>query len=326
MNFKEAYELLEIDSCVLLTNQYLKKQYHKQALLYHPDKNGNTEESKVKFQRLSEAYDFLKRESKYRTRNDTHQTQQEEDEKEIAESNMYPDILGMFLNGFFDSPIFNELIKDILLKKLSLKLLESLDRETCVKIYNFLSKNKHTLHVSEDILNKIHEIMNKEEERKDTCKATSPSIATPVEKQVFNLNPSIDDLFNNNVYKLVVDEKTYIVPLWHSELYFDGNGCEIIVFCEPELDKECEIDEHNNIYIKVEISMKDIQDHFEGVGNGNKTFLLGKKEFSIPLHELYIKREQIYRIRQKGISKVKENNIYDIEDKADIIVRVLISI
>ena len=45
MNCKLAYEILEMDEVVELDLKYLKKQYHKLALLHHPDKNGNTDES-----------------------------------------------------------------------------------------------------------------------------------------------------------------------------------------------------------------------------------------------------------------------------------------
>ena len=57
MNSKNAFELLDIDinniSTSELTLEYLKKHYHKQALLNHPDKNGNTVESTEKFKKIN---------------------------------------------------------------------------------------------------------------------------------------------------------------------------------------------------------------------------------------------------------------------------------
>ena len=66
MDYKIALEILEIDLSETnykdINLEYLKRQYHKQALKNHPDKNGNTQESKETFQKINEAYEFLKRE------------------------------------------------------------------------------------------------------------------------------------------------------------------------------------------------------------------------------------------------------------------------
>ena len=59
MNYKTAFEILEIDLIKikyqdLKLEDYVKKQYKKLALKYHPDKNGNTNESNEKFKEVSE--------------------------------------------------------------------------------------------------------------------------------------------------------------------------------------------------------------------------------------------------------------------------------
>ena len=68
MNYKDAFEILEIDFVDIkyedLSLDLLKKQYRKMALKHHPDKNGNTEESTEKFKKINEAYSYLKREIK----------------------------------------------------------------------------------------------------------------------------------------------------------------------------------------------------------------------------------------------------------------------
>ena len=67
--YKDAFEILEIDFTHTkyedLSLEYLKKQYRKLALKNHPDKNGNTHESNEKFQKINEAYHYLKREIKH---------------------------------------------------------------------------------------------------------------------------------------------------------------------------------------------------------------------------------------------------------------------
>jgi hypothetical protein len=50
---------------------------------------------------------------------------------------------------------------------------------------------------------------------------------------------------------------------------------------------------------------------------------VGDKKFDIHPSNLHIKREQFYRIRNAGISKIKKD-IYDVSEKSDIIVKILL--
>jgi preprotein translocase subunit Sec63 len=62
MDLNKALLILEIEQLTNLTDEYIKKKYHKLALINHPDKNGNSLESTNKFQEINEAYDFLLKE------------------------------------------------------------------------------------------------------------------------------------------------------------------------------------------------------------------------------------------------------------------------
>ena len=57
------------------------------------------------------------------------------------------------------------------------------------------------------------------------------------------------------------------------------------------------------------------------INNQDISVDIGNKFLSIPLSNLYMKKEQYYRFRRQGISKVKKD-IYNINDKSDIIVKV----
>ena len=309
MNYKIAFEILEIDMSEKKYNdinlECLKKQYHKLALQNHPDKNGNTQESKEKFQKINEAYDYLKRESNFTNEND--------EEYNYNNSTVYGDILHSFLSEIFEGDYnnkFYEIIKDIIFKKIPIKLFEELNKETALNIYNFLSKYKNIFHIQQKTLDKLISIVSKKYE--DVM-------------DYYKLNPSIDDLFENNVYKLYVNDQLCLVPLWHNELYFEGieinNMKEIIVSCEPELPKNIKIDENNNLHVKINFDSTTIPNLI--INNENFNFNIGKKEFSIPIDKLYMKTNQYYRIKNEGLSKINENDIYDISEKSDIIVNII---
>ena len=113
MIYQNAIDILEIDinHTEYKTTGYLKRCYHKQALKYHPDKNGNTDESTERFKQINEAYEFLKREHKD-VLDDTTNTD--------TNSSVYKDILQLFLKGILDgkysepiSKIINKIILNL---------------------------------------------------------------------------------------------------------------------------------------------------------------------------------------------------------------------
>jgi len=313
MNYKDAFEILEIDFTSTkhedLSLEYLKKQYRKLALKNHPDKNGNTDESTKKFQKINEAYHYLKREIKHLNYADIDDIRGEDDE--LFNSSLYSDILKGFMKTVFEgkyNELLTKIVNDIITagKRTSVKLFDNLDKDTAFNIYTFLSNNRSVLHLSQEILDVIREIVVKKYDNVD----------------VYKLNPGINDLLNNNLYKLYVHDDLYLVPLWHNESYFDGSGCEIIVICEPELPEGIEIDDDNNIFITKEIyGYSDLLNMI--LLNKSIQINIGEKEFDIPISNLYMKREQYYRIKNEGLSKVKRD-IYDVSEKSDIIVKFVI--
>lgn len=311
MNYIDAFEILEIDKNVKLndiTLDFLKRRYHKLALQNHPDKNGNTSEYTLKFQQIQEAYIFLQREIAAINNETTHV------DENGSNPNIYVDILTLFMktifNGGHDDIVLN-VIKELVIgcKKVSVQLFDNLDRDMAISIYDFLSSNRSVLHLSNELLKEIRDLVVKKYDN----------------IIIYKLNPSINDLLDHNVYKLYIDDKLFLVPLWYNEVYFDNSGCEIIVICEPELPNTVTIDDDNNVHLDITVDMTELGDII--LNNKNIHFTLGKKEIDIPSSELFMKREQYYRVKNMGLSTIITDNddIYDITNLSDLIVRIVIA-
>ena len=327
MNYNKAFEILEIDTnntnYTDITIELIKKKYHKLALQNHPDKNGNTPESNEKFRQINEAYIYLKREIKIIQNNCDENDDDLENEDQT--SSVYFDILKLFIKGLLDgkyNDVFINIVQDIVsgYKKISLKLFDNLDRENAINVYLFLSKYKTILHLSDTSLDEIKSIVIQKYDN----------------VEIYKLNPNINDLLNNNFYKLYVNDKLYLVPLWYNEVYFEkeydnedetnnlnkNNNNEIIVLCEPELPEGVKIDDNNNIYIEKTIN---IQTELPNLiaNDASLNIEIGDQRYYILVSELSMKREQYYKIKNQGITNPNDD-VCNISQKSDIIVKIIL--
>jgi curved DNA-binding protein CbpA len=307
MDYKKALQILEINinefECELSIFN-IKKQYHKLALLNHPDKNNGTSESTQKFLEIKTAYDCLMEEM-------FDDSIDSDDSIEFSETNstVYFTILNLFIKTMFNNPLKDntsiyEIINNIIsnTKKITVKLFDKLDKETLIDIYLFLTKYKSVLHLKTSILEEIKEIIQQKYKN----------------VEIYELNPSINDLLNNNLYKLYVNEKLYLVPLWRRENYFDCYNNEIIAICEPELPDNIKIDDKNNIYTQFEILISNLNQIIE------ETFInipIGNVLYQVPVSHLNIMREQYYTFKKKGLTK-ENSDLDNISNKADIIIKI----
>ena len=151
----------------------------------------------------------------------------------------YSSFLDDFLKGNYNEYII-DIIKNIVngYQTVTLKLFEGMDKERAISVYDFLFQYKKILHLDDSILEKVREIIA--EKYKNI--------------EIVEINPSLFDLFENNIYKLELEEEIYFVPLWHNEMVFESKiGKEIIVKCVPELPENISIDENNNIIVEIEV-------------------------------------------------------------------------
>jgi hypothetical protein len=276
MDIEEACNIFQIYSFNNIDGSFLKKKYYKLSLLHHPDKHNNSKESTEKFKKINMAYELLKLEIN--------------EEDDFIENNVnYEYFLKKFLKKY--DFIYNFILNNY--ENITKHIFEGIDKETAINLYNFLLNNKSILHISDKLVEKVKEIIL--EKYKDVM--------------IYILKPTLNELFGDRIFKLEEYNKTYLVPLWHSELEFDT---DIIVKCIPELPENITIDENNNLIVNIKTKFFSLLEKNYINVNVNNLF--------IPVNELFIKKEQYYIFKEKGISKINEYNMYNISSKADVIV------
>jgi hypothetical protein len=127
------------------------------------------------------------------------------------------------------------------------------------------------------------------------------------------LNPSLEDLMRDNLYKLVVNEQTYLIPLWHHELVYDNSGSDLYVKCNPILPDHVKIDEMNNLIVSLKYNICDLL-IMDAVN-----VLIGGREFSFQPKELKIMNRQQIAFVGVGISRIKPKNVYDVSTRGDVV-------
>jgi len=313
MDVQSALDILEIekDEYFNMTIISLNKKYRKLALQYHPDKNGNSPESTQKFQLIYEAYEVVKREKENKTFTENN-SNNPNDDAFFNPTNDYIILLNSFLQSILKNETINinikgdnifDIIQEIVIHG-SLQYFEKMGKERCIEIYDFITRHKHIFHINGEIIEKMKKIVS--EKTKNDC--------------LYVINPSLDDLLENNIYKLVHRGEIFFVPLWHSELYFeDKEKNDIIVRCIPDLPQHIMIDENNSLHIELNIPF-----NVSFLDNPFISFQLGKKpyEYTVPIR---LKKNQNVFLPDVGVSNIQENittmNV-DVDKKSGIYVKI----
>ena len=274
----------------------IKQQYKIYALKYHPDKN-KSPNSTEKFQEIHTAYEYLC-------------NNVDSDDDSDTSDKSYSNILFKFLESIIpidkDSQIMYLIIEKIskVCENKSVDFLEKLDKEVLIKILNLIKMNKEILHINNNYIELIESVINKKSQN----------------DEVIILNPTLEDLFDNNLYKLTVENQTYIVPLWHHELIYENNNRDIYVKCNPILPDNIEIDDINDIHIYKQYSIKELW--------GKDTFEVDihVKKIQLEVNKLKLMRYQTIILLKSGISRVNLKNIYDVTMVSTIYIHVTLDL
>ena len=316
IKIKNAKQILGLTQNKKYTFTEIKKYYRIAALKNHPDKHFNSDESTAKFKEINEAYVLLAGE--FENKHDEEEikkgcNQEEGEGEEDYNSNKYKygDIFSAFISslmvGLSNTKIaeLNVILTTIMdkCKTLTTAMFDNMDKSSILFIYDLIVKYYTILDISDERFDGIIKILKTKMKIDD----------------VIVLNPTITDLFDaNNIQVIEHEQKTYYIPNWHTELYYNMNEeRELIVKCIPKLPEYIYIDELNNIYIDVRTRVENL------FNQPNPVFTIIMYEnvsIDIPIRDIEFKTHQTITLHKRGIPMINTENVYDITERMDIIV------
>ena len=304
MNYRIACCILQLPE--IFNEKTLRKHYYIQALKYHPDRNISMDESKESFQNILEAYNYLLDEhfKLHMENSENSENSENQGEKEMT----YFKILECFFNCIINknsiSPSelnkFTQIL-NLKLHDLSDEILNCFSKSLLIKMDSFMRNYPDVLKMNGSVLNRIKEII------KNHLKNV----------KIIVVNPNLDNLFDDDLYRLEFQNEDYYIPFWHHELIYELSNNQLIVQCEPILPEYMEMDENNNLHFSISLKIGEIM-QLDSIDIN-----LGKRNFVIPVNKLLIRKTQTYHIKNMGISKINTKSIYDVSQKSDILINII---
>jgi len=166
--------------------------------------------------------------------------------------------------------------------------------ELLMKFQEFLISNRDRINLNDQLI-RIFEHMNQRKEKK-----------------VIILQPTLNDMMDTNVYKLVLDDEVVNVPLWHEELLYDIKNTEYLIKMIPDLDE--------HVVIMDDCLIFNLSYNINDIWNKEQVFFHEKLWFN--RDRLLLKNTQKLVLYNMGLPNINTKNVYDVNKRGDIVLNV----
>lgn len=341
MNISNALIILKLNNkynihnILDLTNNELKKAYHINALIYHPDKN-KALDSNNSFQKIHEAYNYLhKLINTKKDNNDDDEANEANSANEAKYNSILINFINILIKNYTNNNEINELDELNEINEIQFNIKKF--KKDCIDYsYTLIENILDKLNI--DLLEEIYNILNNKNliyHNITNTKAIELIKKILLKKlkdyNIFIINPNLKNLLNSDVYKLIINQETstelqpdtdeLYIPLWHNELNYNNN----IIKIHPIIQDNIEIDNENNIIINYNNSFIFIQKLIEKYEYPYFEIIVEQLNLMIPLKELKITKNQKYIFNNIGIPKINLKDIFDNSNKAKIIININLS-
>jgi hypothetical protein len=309
MNIERACFLLDIppdelyDPCTgILDRDRIKRQYRTQSLRLHPDKNPAPDAAE-QFQCMNEAYVYI---------------------SNISSDSESETLWEWFQNGCVSLPgnlSKSTLYFDFSLEEHVVKWMDQQDKDTLLRMHELLSHPIITRNMDQKNKNKMLCILRSALDRIQSLLGASLKSKCSRDQTIV-LRPTLADVLNDQVFRLVVQENTYWIPLWVEELVYDRVDHDLIVQCIPELPSNVVVDDNQHLYVSCEYSIShDIWGH-----NTLVVVIPSPQKEQLLRYPINVSKIRITHLPQKillstrGIPRAHpdKNNVYDVSRRGSI--------